>query len=206
MAEPEKEHKSASFYLSQPDILINVIVMSLSWLASSFNYYMVAFLLKYFPGNVFINSVVSSLSEAFATALAGVIYNKFGVKKSFIMTYGLSTLGAIGIIVYEIAVGFYSGNDEPVTNWLFPTLVLFTKFGISAAFTINYLCMLDLFPVLFASSAFGFCNFLSRFLTIFAPQVAEVQSLLPMIIFASLSGIAMISVGFLKVMRIKDKP
>jgi len=69
-------------------------------------------------------------------------------------------------------VGFFSANQhrqEAVDDLLFPTLVLLAKFGISAAFTINYLCMSDLFPVLFASSAWGFCNFLARLLTMFAP-------------------------------------
>lgn len=58
--------------------------MSFSWLASSFNYYMVVFLLKYFPGNVYVNSAVSSLSECAACVLAGFIYAKFGVKKAFV--------------------------------------------------------------------------------------------------------------------------
>jgi len=73
--EDDKPAPSIRYYLSQPDILINLIVMSFGWLASSFNYYMIAFLLKYFPGNVFINSVASSLSETAANILAGFIFS-----------------------------------------------------------------------------------------------------------------------------------
>jgi len=146
--------------------------MSFGWLASAFNYYLIAFLLKYFPGNVFINSVVSSISELVACVVAGVIYNKFGAKKSFQITYGITLVGGVGIVIYEVTVDFFSAKlntDEVVDGWLFPTLVLLAKFGITAAFTIDFLCMLDFFPVLFSSSAWGFCNFFARLLTIFAP-------------------------------------
>lgn len=168
--ENTKDKHSVWYFLKQTDILINVILMSFSWLASSFNYYMVVFLLKYFPGNVYINSGVSSLSECAACVLAGFIYAYFGVKKAFISQYALSTIGGLGIVIYEVSVGFYSGDSSASSNgWLFPVLVLVAKFGISAAFTLNYICMMDLFPVLFASSAYGFCNFLARVFTIFAP-------------------------------------
>lgn len=166
----EGQKHSVRYYLRQPEILRNVILMSFSWLASSFNYYMVVFLLKYFPGNVYVNSAVSSLSECAACVLAGFIYAKFGVKKAFISQYALSVIGGLGIVIYEISVGFYSGDSTASADgWLFPTLVLFAKFGISSAFTLNYICMTDLFPVLFASAAFGFCNFLARVFTILAP-------------------------------------
>lgn len=73
--EDDKPTPSIRYYFSQPDILINLIVMSFGWLVSSFNYYMIAFLLKYFPGNFFINSVASSLSETAANILAGFIFS-----------------------------------------------------------------------------------------------------------------------------------
>jgi len=152
-----------------PEIRLNVIIMTFSWLASSFNYYMVGFLLKYFPGNMYVNGSVSAISEIIAAGLAGVIYEKMGCKKAFVCMYALSTIGGIGIVIFEMSVNFYQSNVELQAGWLFPTLVLFAKFGISSAFTLNYLCNVDLFPVLFASTAYGFCNFFARFCTIFAP-------------------------------------
>lgn len=181
------------------DIRLNVILMSFSWLASSFNYYMVAFLLKYFPGNVYINSAVSALSEVAAIMLSGLLYEKLGVKKSFILSYGIAVIGGIGIIVFEYSNHFFQTTTTVVGGLLFPTLVLLAKFGISAAFTINYLCNLDLFPVLFASTAYGFCNFLARGFTILSPQVAEIQSLLPMLLFTFFSLVAMLTSTCLRV-------
>ena len=187
-----------------PDIRLNVIIMTFSWLASSFNYYMVGFLLKYFPGNVYVNGAVSAISEVVATILAGVIYEKLGCKKAFVFMYALSTVGGVGIVIYEMSVGFYKNDTELTSGWFFPFLVLFAKFGISSAFTLNYLCNVDLFPVLFVSTAYGFCNFFARFFTIFAPQVAEIQSVFPMTLFSIFSCIAMITSMFLKVKPKED--
>ena len=160
--------------MSQPDIRINIILMSLCWLTCSFNYYMVGFLLKYFPGSIYVNGSISSLSELAAGLTAGLIYAKFGVKKSLVISFGIASLGGFGILWYKMSTDFYSGEEPTVESFLFPTLVLFAKFGISSAFTINYLCNLELFPVLFAATALGFCTFLARLFTIFSPEVAEI--------------------------------
>ena len=68
-----------------------------------------------------------------------------------------------------------------------PIFVVIAKFGISGGFTIVYVCNSDVFPTLFCSTAIGICNFASRLLTIFAPQVAEVNPPFPMILFVSLN-------------------
>ena len=173
--------------------------MSLNWLASSFNYYMVGFLLKYFPGTIYVNGTTSSLSELAACLSAGYLYTKLGVKKSFVIAFGIASVGGFGILWFEIATNFYSGEEQTTESFLFPFLVLFAKFGISLAFTVNYLCNLDLFPVLFAATALGFCNFLARLFTIFSPEVAEIQSLLPMILFSSFSIVTMFTSMLLRV-------
>ena len=156
-------------FLGNHTIKINLSIMCLAWLTCSLNSTLISFLLKYFPGNMYVNGSVSAISEIIATGLAGVIYEKMGCKKAFVCMYALSTIGGIGIVIFEMSVNFYQSNVELQTGWLFPTLVLFAKFGISSAFTLNYLCNVDLFPVLFASTAYGFCNFFARFCTIFAP-------------------------------------
>ena len=153
---------------------MNVILMSTCWLAASFNYYMVAFLLKYFPGNVYVNSSFSTISEVIAYFLIGIIFRKYGVKIAFIVSFGTAAVGGVGILLYEICTHFYSDNPTTPPGWIFPSLVLLAKFGISAGFNVVYVANPYMFPLLFASTAMGFCNFLARASTIFAPIVAEV--------------------------------
>ena len=98
---------STRFFMSQPDIRLNIILMSLCWLTTSFNYYMVGFLLKYFPGSIYVNGSISALSEVAATLSAGLIYAKFGVRKAFVISFGISALGGFGILWYESSTDFY---------------------------------------------------------------------------------------------------
>jgi hypothetical protein len=69
---------------------------------------MIAFLLKYFPGNVYFNSAASALSEVAACALAGVFYKTLGVKKAYVISFAIGVVGGVGILIYEISTHFYS--------------------------------------------------------------------------------------------------
>lgn len=101
---------SVRYFMSIPDIRLNIILMSFCWLTSSFNYYMVGFLLKYFPGSIYVNGSISSLSECVACCMGGYIYSKLGVKKAFILSFGIAAVGGFGILWYEIATDFYGPN------------------------------------------------------------------------------------------------
>ena len=72
---------------------------------------------------------------------------------------------------------------------VFPFLVLFMKFGVSMAFNITYVCHSGCFPTLFASSSFGYCQFICRFFTAFTPMVAQVSQRASMVLFAVSSSL-----------------
>ena len=143
--------------------------MSLSWSTASFNYYMISFLLKYFPGDIYLNGLMSSASEITAYAVGGILYQKIGVKKGFFISFGIATLGGFGMIIFERFTHFFSDNPVKGPVWIFPSLVLLSKFGTAAAFNINFVSNIDLFPVLFSTTALGFCNFAGCVFTVLAP-------------------------------------
>ena len=51
-------------------------------------------------------------------------------------------------------------------------MVVFAEYGIAAVFTIVYVSHNQIFPVLFAATALGVCNFASRLFAAFAPVIA----------------------------------
>lgn len=63
----EEEHSklkgTISELISNRVFLINTILMGFLWAVSSFNYYLVGFLVKHLPGDVFVNSIVMSVVE-----------------------------------------------------------------------------------------------------------------------------------------------
>lgn len=73
------------------------------------------------------NSLSSSLSEMVANLLGGVFYKYLGIKKSFILCFGVGLLGGLLIL--------FLGDEH--TEWM-PIFIALGKGGISANFVIIY--------------------------------------------------------------------
>jgi len=76
--------------------------------------------------------------------------------------------------------------------------VFASRFGIAASFTLVYYVNQEVFPALFVPFSFTICNFLARLLGIAAPQIAEVPKPFPILSFIAVSGVAIISIIFLR--------
>lgn len=55
----EPQEYNFALLMKIKSVLINMIIMNLAWSASSFGYYMVGFYLKYVPGDLYTNVIVS---------------------------------------------------------------------------------------------------------------------------------------------------
>ena len=69
-----------SFWFKQKRIMINLTVMTFSWLAISFNYYLIAFMMGGFT-QVYLVSTLSNSSDILAYAVTAVVYERIGIKK-----------------------------------------------------------------------------------------------------------------------------
>ena len=74
--------------------------MSLCWVTALFNFYMIAFLLKNLPGNIYLNGLAASIAEIFSFVVSGFMYKHKGLKLSLIFFFGISALGGLGMLVY----------------------------------------------------------------------------------------------------------
>lgn len=93
--------------------------MLLVWLSSSFNFYLLRFELKHIPGDIFLNTGISSMFEIIAYLVSGVFYVKIGLKRSLIISYVFSGAASTLLIFFD------------TIGWLTPVLVLSAKYGIS---------------------------------------------------------------------------
>jgi len=101
--------------------------MTAVWVAASFNYYLISFYMKYVPGDIFVNNSVSCVAEIAADLLSCLFVFKLGIKKSFVGSFILAAVGAIGIQFADV-------NGATIA-----VFVLVAKFGISFAFNCTYL-------------------------------------------------------------------
>ena len=59
-------------------IFLNLVLMVILWSVSSLDYYLITFFMKYIPGNLFVNTSVSTTSELIAYIFSGFVYNAVG--------------------------------------------------------------------------------------------------------------------------------
>lgn len=177
-------------YLKLKEVWLNLLCMALIWTSASFNTYLVLFQLKYFPGNIFINTTASAVSDVLAFTASGVVVQKLGIKWTLFGSFVMGLVGGLAIVFQT------SGGKAPI-GWLFPFLVLFSKFGISSAYNICYLSNSMLFPAKISATTMGICNTFARTACILAPLMAEFELPLPMIIFTALCAMASLASLFL---------
>ena len=68
--------------------------------------------------------------------------------------------------------------------------VLCAKFGVAFAYNVMYLANSSLFPVLFASSALGYCSFLNRIFSAVSPFLVNLAEPWPIVIFSAMALIS----------------
>jgi hypothetical protein len=93
------------------------------WTVASLDYYLISFYLKYVPGNIFVNGIVSTSSEIVANFTAGIVFSYFGAKISFCSGCGISAIG-----------GFLIAFTPAENTYLVAFFVLLAKFGIAMCF------------------------------------------------------------------------
>ena len=122
--------------LFKGDNLVNLLCMMITWFASSSLYYMISYQLKYIKGNIYINGIISSISEIIAYTLSGVIIKIFNVKLTLLLSLLIAFSGMLSLIIVD--------TDNQITLGFF---ILGSKYGISQAFNTVYIANVKLFPV-----------------------------------------------------------
>lgn len=138
-----------------------MICLLFLWIVAAFDYFLINFQLKYIEGDIYTNTIVSSVSEVIAYLTSGALYERIGTKISFVGSFIIAIIGSLLLITL---------GDSNKT--LIPVFVLGSKFGISGSFNVVYLAN-TLFPPIYSSTTFGVCNFVARLASMLAPQFAE---------------------------------
>ena len=149
------------------------------WIASSFNIYLVTYAMKYIPGNIFHNSLVSGITDLPLAILGGITYHKMGVRFTLAAAFILAIVGSVSILI--------AGNSHPD---LVPIMLSFARGGVKVTFDICYLANSTIFPAIFAGTAFGICNIGAKVATILSPMLAEVPPPTPMLVFSTVATLA----------------
>ena len=176
---PKTEHHQAEYSiwndLKQLRTLFNFIITVSIFSFVVFNYFMMGLYMKYAVGDIFVNTLFTSLSEIVAYLSATVLFEFVGLRLSFIVFSSMS-------ILFGIPLNF----DIPV--WIATGCLILTRFGAQAAFpSMHYLSNSGLFNPLFVPFLYGVGNLVAKIFTMFAPQIVELPRPIPMVTFLATS-------------------
>ena len=137
--------------------------------------------MSYVPGNVFLNTFYSDLSEIVAILSSGFIYHMIGIRPSFYTGKAMAVMGGLLIM---------TGPDGK----LMAIYVLLARYSIAFKFNIVYMSAPKFFPENVTTTIWGYLTILARFSSSFAPLIAVQPAPWPMISLTTLSVISAIGV------------
>jgi NADH:ubiquinone oxidoreductase subunit K len=115
---------------------INLLCSCMIWLHSSFNFYLITFYLKSFPGNMYVNSMCFAAADLIAYCSVGIVIKFYMIRQGLAFSFSLSLLSGI----------IYLAKYDTEVTWLIPALIIFSRIGASMSFNIGYVSVPKLFP------------------------------------------------------------
>lgn len=125
-------------YLKQKEVIVRLILMTYVWVAGSLCYFMTGYYIARMPGDIFFNYYASGTADIVACLITGSIYNRLKGRKTFMLGFLVSTLGAL-LIVF---IGYDHLN-------LLPIFVFLIKIGVQVVMVAAWIAPMGMFPTLF---------------------------------------------------------
>ena len=97
----KNETPPVSYYLKQREIFVNLVMMSIVWLATVFGYYLILSLINTFD-KVYVSGLTSSVSEMIGYVVSGLVYERIGVKLTLIISFSISAVGGVLILAWGL--------------------------------------------------------------------------------------------------------
>jgi MFS family permease len=148
--------------------------------------------MKYLEGNIFVNFYIFGAAGIIAVFIGGVVYSRFGLRYSYVLSYVMSIIGAVGMLVIQTnAIAFETQALRDTFDEKFmPILILILKMGIIMSFIITtQVSFTDdrIFPPNKRNTSVGSCGMIARSITIVAPIVNEWAAPLPIVVILGFS-------------------
>ncbi|KAI5651511.1 sugar transporter domain-containing protein [Phthorimaea operculella] len=189
LAQVEVQEKEPSIYLrviKSSIIRKRVFVCSFLWITCTFVYYGLSINSVSLAGNKYVNFMLVAFVEIPANFVCLLVLDRFGRKKTLVITYVLSACLCISLS--------FLPKDQ---KWWSLALYLSGKFSITVAYSSVYIYVSEVFPTNVRQSLLAVCSSLGRVgstLAPLTPLLALYYDNLPAIFFGSLALIASVMV------------
>ena len=141
----------------------NLIIVMFCWGSTSMGFYMLAFLLKYLKGNIFLNAYTSSAGEILGKLSTIAMLKCISLKRVLLVAFCTSSVGMLLLILCD--------GDPVLTPWVLGL----ARIGFSQGFVAVYLTCVLCYPTVLTSTTIGIATCSSKILTMSAPLIAELD-------------------------------
>ena len=141
--------------ISNFDYAKNMVIMTIMWTVTSFSFYLLVFMNKYYEGSIYINFYLDGFSGILGNILSAIFYTPLRMRYSFIISTAITFIGLIFLLIYQqgyvsphwIGVFFQEKSPYPedsskdreyYNGYMIPGIVFITKVGVSFSFLNTY--------------------------------------------------------------------
>ena len=96
---PPNESNKPQIVVVDMQFYINVAKMTVMWTGSSFGYFTLNFMNKYFEGNMYQNNYIDGCAGLLSCMIGSQIYAFFGKKSCFLFAYSMALIGGILVLL-----------------------------------------------------------------------------------------------------------
>ena len=178
------EHKQGCFHdimilYNSPQHFRSLLGVLGLWMYSAFNYYLIGYYVKYFPGDVFDNFMMMTIAEVIAPIVLFMVQGRYVTK--IVLRYLLAGASFTSLI--------YIINQHYGTVDAVPYIILGIRVFVKAAYSLSYYANGKLFPILVKTTIFSLTNAVGRPLSALSSLVTEyTQNPGEIILFTSLAA------------------
>ena len=156
-------------------MVTNLGVMITVWSFASFAFFLVPYYLSNVGKNadIYVMSLATEFAEFLASVICIFITRILKLKTALTLFTVLVLVSATLMMVYKLIFeDEESGKGSDMTTIIDGALIMLCNLGVVCAFDIAYLINVELFPTIVLATAYGACNAVGRFISIFAPVSA----------------------------------
>ncbi|CAI2363877.1 unnamed protein product [Moneuplotes crassus] len=171
--------------IQKPRLAINLVILTICWVACCFNFNMLSYNTKNLGGNIFLNSSLIALAGVGGKFITAGIRKYFSSKVSMIICFNVSFIFGFGLIFFN-------------QGWIVSTCIVLVLMGVAGGFTLLFFLNNEFFPPLLVGFAFSVTQAVSRTVTILSYLMTDFKHPIPMILFCSITVAALLPLLFLK--------
>merc|ERR1719453_2438577 len=86
--------------ISENQYIANIVIMTIMWTVSSFSFYLLMFMNKYYEGSIYVNFYLDGLAGVIGSLLSLPSYAYLRMRWSYFISVSLTLLGSIFLLLF----------------------------------------------------------------------------------------------------------